>query len=457
MTSWNTYLDENRPQFLEELLDFLRIPSISSLPEHAGEVQQAAKWVSDRMEKAGIEGVRIMPTEGHPVVYGEWLHAEGKPTVMIYGHFDTQPVDPIELWDAPPFEPVVHEERIFARGSSDDKGNMLIPILAFEALLKSDGELPINLKFFFEGQEEIGSPNLPDFVAAHRELFACDFVVSADGSQWSEDQPALSLGFRGLCAIQIDVRGPKRDLHSGMFGGAIHNPIHALTCILDSMRGPDGRILVDGFYDDVRPLSDEDREQLARIPYDEREYKESLGIDEIFGEPGFTTYERSWTRPTLEVNGIWGGFQGDGVKTVLPGEAHAKVTCRLVPDQKPQHIVPLIAKHVEKHTPPGAKVEVVPEISTARPYLIPADHPGNLAASLVHQELYGKEPYQVRSGGSIPVCGLFLETLGVYTVNFSFGLKDEQAHSPNEFFRLSSFDRGQAAYCMLLKRLGDRD
>ncbi|MGB0385215.1 MAG: dipeptidase [Ardenticatenaceae bacterium] len=456
MATWQSYLDENRERYLSELLDFLRIPSISSLPEHAPDVQQAAEWVAARMEGAGIEGVRILPTGGHPVVYGEWLHAPGKPTITIYGHFDTQPVDPLELWTNPPFEPTIRDGRVYARGAADDKGNMLVPILATEALLKSEGGLPLNVKYFFEGQEEIGSPQLSSFIAANQELLACDMMVSSDGGQWGEDQPSLLIGLKGLCALQIDVQGAKGDLHSGMYGGAIQNPIHALARLLHSMRSPEGKILVEGFYDDVRPLSEEDRAQIAEVPHDEAEYKAQLGLEALFGEPGYTTLERAWARPTLEVNGIWGGFQGEGVKTVIASQAHAKITCRLVADQDPHHILQLITDHIERNTPPGVTITVKPYASTARAYLMPADHPGNQAARAVHKELYGKEPYYIRTGGSIPFCSMIQELLGIYTVNFAFGLDDEQVHAPNEFFRLKSFERGQKGYCMLLHQLASQ-
>jgi acetylornithine deacetylase/succinyl-diaminopimelate desuccinylase-like protein len=455
MSTWQTYLDTNQSRYLEELLNFLRIPSISSLPEHGVDVQRAAEWVARRMTVAGIEGVRILPTGGHPVVYGEWLHAPGKPTVMIYGHFDVQPVDPLDLWDSPPFEPVVKEGRVYARGANDDKGNMLLPILAVEALLQSEGQLPVNLKFFFEGQEEIGSPTLPNFIIANKELFGCDMVISSDGGQYSEDQPALLVGLRGLAAVTIDVRGPAYDLHSGMYGGTIQNPIHALVRLIDSLRAPDGTIRVEGFYDRVRPLSAEERTQIAEVPFDEAAYLQQIGVTETFGEPGYTTRERSWARPTLELNGLWGGFQGVGTKTVLPAEAHAKITCRLVADQDPAEIAELLQAHIEQHTPPGVTVTVNREVNGALPYLMPMDHPGNAAARDVLVEIYGKEPFYVRSGGSIPVCTLFLNTLGVYTVNFAFALNDEKQHSPNEFFRLSSFEKGQGAYCKLLHRLGN--
>lgn len=454
--TWETYLGEHQAHHQEELLQFLSIPSISSLPAHAADVRRAAQWVADRLTTAGMEKVQILPTGGHPVVYAEWLHAPGKPTVLIYGHFDTQPVDPLDLWTNPPFDPVVRDDRVYARGASDDKGNMLTPILAVEALLKEEGGLPINVKFFLEGQEEIGSPQLPDFIARQRDLLACDLVLSSDGGQHSEDQPSLMLACKGLAGVQVDVRGAKMDLHSGAYGGAVANPIHALTSILASMRSPEGKILVEGFYDDVLPLSSEDRAAIAAVPFDEVAYKKELGVNALLAEPGYTSAEHLAARPTLEVNGIWGGFQGEGVKTVLPAEAHAKITCRLAANQEPATIVDLLARHVEKHTPPGVQVSVRALPGTARPYLIPADHWGNLAAGAVLTELYGKAPYYRRTGGSIPVCEMFQSSLGAYTVGFAFGLLDEQIHSPNEFFRLSSFRRGPVAYCKILHRLGEQ-
>jgi acetylornithine deacetylase/succinyl-diaminopimelate desuccinylase-like protein len=454
MADWQAYLADNTSRYLDELFDFLRIPSISSLPEHAADVKRAAEWVAERMKAAGLEEVRILSTEGHPVVYGQRLDASDKPTVLIYGHFDTQPVDPLELWTQPPFEPVVRDDRIYARGASDDKGNMLIPILAAEAMLKTAGSLPVNVKFFFEGQEEIGSPQLPDFIAAHKDLLACDMVLSADGGQWEEDQPALNIGRRGLCALQIDLQSAAQDVHSGVYGGTFQNPIHALARLLASMRSPQGGILIEGFYDAVRELTDSERARIADIPYDEAQYMRDLGVTQLFGEPGYSTYERAWVRPTLEVNGIWGGFQGDGIKTVIPAKAHAKITCRLVPDQEPDKIIELIRAHVAKHVPAGTTAAVEKLAGTADPFLISFDHPGNQAARIVLKELYGKEPYIARTGGTIPVSGLFLKSLGAYMVNFAFGLEDENLHAPDEFFRISSFKRGLKAYGMILEELG---
>jgi acetylornithine deacetylase/succinyl-diaminopimelate desuccinylase-like protein len=455
MTAWERYLNEHKDQFIDELLEFLRIPSISSLPAHQSHVQQAAAWVERRLRRAGIESVNILPTGGHPVVYGDWLHAQGKPTILIYGHFDTQPVDPLESWDNPPFEPIIKDGRLYARGATDDKGNMFIPIIVAEAVLKTEGRLPVNLKFLFEGQEEIGSPQLPGFIAANEKRLSCDLVLSADGSQWSEEQPALVLGTRGLAAVFIDVQGPDHDLHSGTYGGTVANPIHALVQILNSMHDQDGRITVDGFYDNVRPLTDEERAQLARVPFAETEYLQRLGATEVFGEPGFTTYERAWARPTLEVNGIYGGFQGEGIKTVLPSTAHAKISCRLVADQDPSNIAELVSAHVNRVTPKGVKVTVTKAESGAIPYLVPSTHRGLRIAASVLKEVYGKEPYQIRTGGTIPANALFLQYLRAYTIVFAFALQDEHQHSPNEFFRLTSYERGQRAYGMLLHRLGE--
>jgi acetylornithine deacetylase/succinyl-diaminopimelate desuccinylase-like protein len=454
MGTWKSYLDSHQPRFLDELLDFLRIPSVSATAAHAGDVKRAAEWVRARVSAAGMEHVQVLPTGGHPVVYADWMHARGKPTVMIYGHFDVQPADPLGLWTKPPFEPEVRDGRVFARGATDDKGNMLVPILAVQAQLQTSGALPVNLKFFFEGQEEIGSPQLDPFVASHKDLLACDVVLSSDGYQWSETEPLILEGLRGGCGIQLDVKGASADLHSGAFGGMVQNPIHAITTIIDSMHDAEGRVRVAGFYDDVRPLSDVARERIARVPYDEAGEIERLGVPGLFGEVGYSARERVWGRPTLEVNGIWGGFQGEGIKTVLPSEAHAKITCRLVADQDPVRIVERLVSHVKSHTPPGVTATATPLGFSAYPYLVPEDEPWTRVVREVLVAMYGREPYYVRSGGSIPVCSMFQRHLGAYTANFAFGMEDELAHSPDEFFRLASFRKGQDAYCTLLERLG---
>jgi acetylornithine deacetylase/succinyl-diaminopimelate desuccinylase-like protein len=454
MASWEEYLVRNKERFLNELMGFLRIPSISALPAHRPDVDRAAAWLEARLKAGGLESVRVMPTGAHPVVYGEWLRAPGKPTLLVYGHFDTQPVDPLDLWEDPPFEPTIKDGRLYARGATDDKGNLFIPVIVAEAMLQTSGKLPVNLKFFFEGQEEIGSPHLADFITQNRELLACDLVLSADGGQWGENQPALVLGTRGLAAVFIEVQGPDHDLHSGTYGGTIANPLHALVRILDSLHDPNGGIAIDGFYDDVRRLSEAERAQMAKVPFAEAEYLVETGSPSIFGEPGFTTHERAWARPTLEINGLYGGFQGEGLKTVLPSRAQAKISCRLVADQDPAKIADLLIQHIRKVAPPTVKVAASKRSSGSLPYLIPPDHPGLAVAGSVLKDLYGKDPYPMRMGGTIPANAMFLQTLKAYTVVFAFGLQDELQHSPNEFFRLSSYERGQKAYGMLWERLG---
>lgn len=453
MTSWKAYLEENQDRYLEELKEFLTIPSISSLPEHRQDVERAARWVANRMDRAGIENIEVLPTDGHPVVYGDWLHAEGKPTILIYGHFDVQPVDPLHLWDSPPFEPVVKDGRIYARGATDDKGNMFLPIIAVEALINSEGTLPVNLKFLFEGQEEIGSPDLPQFMADEAERFACDLVVSSDGGQYSEEIPNLLVGTKGLCALEVHVYGANSDLHSGIYGGTIQNPIHALCNMVAKLRDEDGKILVDGFYDDVRELSAADRELISAVPHDAAAFKKQIGVSDTFGEPGYSTVERQFARPTLELNGIWGGFQGDGTKTVLPAEAHAKITCRLVADQDPAKISRLVADYLQKVAPPGIRVEVEQSQSRANPYLMENDHPANVIGGQVLEKLYGRKPLFVRTGGSVPIYELFETYLNRKCLTFAFGLEDENLHAPNEYFRLSSFEKGKKGYCMLLHAL----
>ncbi len=329
MAEWQTYLQAHEQDDVARLLDLLRIPSISALAEHAGDVRRAASWTAAQLQAAGIEDVQVMETGGHPVVYGAWLHAVGKPTVLIYGHFDVQPVDPLALWTNPPFEPVVAGGRVYARGASDMKGSLVAVIAAVEALLETGSALPVNVKFFFEGQEEIGSPQLPAFVAAHRDLLSCNVVINADGDQWSETQDNLLVGLRGMAGIQIDVHGAITDLHSGVYGGAVPNPLQVLAELLASMHGPAGKVAVEGFYDGVVAPTAEQRARLAALPFSEEQYKARLGLEELPGEGGYTALERTTIRPTLEVNGMWGGFTGEGVKTVVPAKAHAKITCRL--------------------------------------------------------------------------------------------------------------------------------
>lgn len=453
--TWQSYLADHQPRFIQELLDFVRIPSVSASAEYAADVRRAGEWVRDRVTQAGLENAAVMETGGHPVVYADWLHAGAdKPTVLIYGHFDVQPAEPFDLWHSPPFEPEIRDGCVFGRGASDDKGGMLIPILSLEAMLASTGRLPVNVKLLFEGQEEIGSPELPDFVAANRGLLTCDMIFSADGLQWAADDPMLVTGLKGLVGAEITLRGATSDQHSGLHGGGIANPLMSLSQLLASMKSAEGKITVDGFYDDVQDLTDEDRAAIARVPFDEGEYLAETGAPAVYGEPGYSVRERLWARPTLEVNGLWGGYQGLGTKTVLPAEAHAKITCRLVANQDPDRVYDLLRAHVENHCPPGVTAEITRLPGSADPFLMPAGHNASHIAGQVLQEVYGKDPYVTRVGGSIPVMNAFLKELGVHGVMFGFSVGDENLHAPNEFFRLANFERGQRAYCRLLEELG---
>jgi acetylornithine deacetylase/succinyl-diaminopimelate desuccinylase-like protein len=447
-------LRANGPRYVDELLELLRIPSVSAVERHAPDVLRAAEWVAARMKRAGVENIETLPTGAHACVYGDWLHAPGKPTVLIYGHFDVQPADPLELWTSPPFDPVISDGKIYARGATDMKANLLLCLIAVEALLAVDGDLPVNVKFLFEGQEEIGSRDLEPLVIANRERLACDLVLTPDGAQWEQEQPAMWMGTKGLCALQIDVETAALDLHSGMYGGAVPNALHALVALLGTLRDAEGKILVDGFYEQVVPLSPAEREAIRLVPFDEAAYRTPLGIDALVGEPGYTPYERAWARPTLEINGIWGGYQGDGVKTVIPAKAHAKITCRLVADQEPDDILDRIEAHIARHRPTGARIAVQRHAGKARAYRMPTDHPGVQAVAEVLALHYGKQPYYVRAGGTLPIMDMFLRELNAYTVDVGFGLDDERAHSPNEFFRVVNYERGQLVYGLLLERLG---
>ena len=453
--NWTTYLDDHQSRFIQDLADFIAIPSVSAQDEHFDDVVRAGEWVVSRLVKAGITNARMMQTETHPVVYGDWMGAGAdKPTILIYGHFDVQPADPFELWDAPPFEPSIKDGRIYGRGASDDKGNMLAPICALEALFSNSDQLPVNVKLFYEGQEEIGSPTLPPFIRQHADMLQADMVFSSDGGQWGEDQPSLTQGLKGLVGCEITVTGADGDKHSGMHGGGIANPIHALSHIIASMKGLDGKITIDGFYDDVIDLTVEDREAIARVPFDEDGYVRKMGVPQSFGEAGYTVPERLWARPTLELNGVWGGYQGKGTKTVIPSQAHAKITCRLVADQTPENVYELIQAHIDNNTPPGVTVAVERLPASAKPFLVPRGHNSSEIAGKVLEDVYGKKPYNIRVGGSIPVMSMLLDELGVHATMLSFGLDDEQIHAPNEFFRLSSFRRSQETYCRLLEEFG---
>ncbi|MEK5230557.1 dipeptidase [Lysinibacillus sp. FSL K6-0232] len=437
----DAYFAEHREAHLEELKEFLRIPSISSLSEHKEDIQHAAKWLAGAFEKLNLENISIMETEGHPVVYADWLHAEDKPTILFYGHYDVQPVDPLHLWESEPFNPSIRDNKLFARGASDDKGQVFMHLKMIEALFATTGTLPVNVKFIYEGEEEIGSPHLPAFVEQHKEKLAADLILISDTGLYGPGKPAVCYGLRGLTGIQIDIRGAKGDLHSGLYGGGVQNAIHALTEILASFRDEHGTIQVEGFYDKVLPLTEEEREAYRALGFDEEAVKQEVGVQELFGEPGFSYLERTWARPTLEVNGVFGGFSGEGIKTVLPAEAGAKITCRLVPNQEPDEIVTLLKAHVEKHKPAGVEV-TISEFDKGRPFLTPFDHPFIQAAGRSYEKVYNVPTAYTRGGGSIPIVAAFDEILELPVVLMGFGLSSENFHAPNEHFHLENFDKG---------------
>lgn len=448
------HLEGRHARILDELIEFAAIPSISTDPAHAADLHAAAAWVASKLEAAGPFSVRTIPTPGSSVVYGEWLGAPGAPTALIYGHYDVQPADPIDLWTSPPFRPTVRDGRLYARGVSDDKGPMLIPIKVAEAFFAVRQRLPINVKFMIEGEEEVGSRHLGAFVAEHRELLAADMVLSADGAMWRIDEPSLTIGNRGLAGLELTVQGAAKDLHSGRHGGSVVNPLHAMARLIASLHQPDGRVAVDGFYDRVRELGAAERAEIAALPFDEATYLRQVGAAAPFGEPGYTTLERQWTRPTLEVNGMWGGYEGPGEKTVIPSVAHAKLTCRLVPDQDPEEVVARVTRHLQNHLPSGARLTVTPGDHGARPCATDRNNPALRAAAAALEATYGKAPLMVRMGGTLPVAEIFRRELGLDTVYFSFSTGDEDFHAPNEFFRVHRLHEGLAAWTRLWDSLG---
>lgn len=440
------YLAAHHERSLEELVEFARIPSVSTDTRYRAEMARAADWVATHLREAGPLEVRSIQTAGNPVVYGEWLGAPGAPTVLVYGHYDVQPPDPIERWQSDPFQPEVREGRLYGRGVSDNKGPMLIPIKVAQAFFAATGALPLNVKFAFEGEEEIGSRNLEPFLATNKALLRADSVLSADGAMWRSDEPSITVGCRGVVALEFSIKAANRSLHSGRYGGSIANALHAMAELVAGLHAADGRIAIEGFYDDVVPLPQEERRAIADLPFDEKRFLAEVGAPAPFGEPGYSTLERQWTRPTLEVNGMWGGYQGQGSQTATPNEAHAKISCRLVPDQHPDETRSLIVRHLEKHLPRGVTLSVGGERHAAMPYRIPDDHPGLLTAERVLEQVYGKKALRVRMGSTLPVSELFKRLLGIDTVFFSFSTADEDFHSPNEFFRVRRLHEGLEAW-----------
>ncbi len=442
------FIHTNRDRYVRELKDYLAIPSISALPQHRNDVRTCAEWTAAEMTRVGLENVRLVETPGHPVVYGDWLHAEGAPTILFYGHYDVQPVDPLELWESPPFEATVRDGEIYARGSADDKGQVFMHFKAIEAHMKQNGRLPVNLRVIIEGEEEVGSANLDDFIRANKSTLGADVVVISDSAMFDRGIPSICYGLRGLAYFQIDVRGSSSDLHSGIFGGSLANPAMVLAQMLAKMKDNGGRIKIPGFYDDVRDLTEAERAEWKKLPWNDKRYAKELGAPKLFGEKGYTTLEQRWGRPTFEVNGLLSGFTGEGAKTVLPAVAMAKVSMRLVPDQHPDRIAELFEAYVRELAPKTVEVKVT-RMHGGKPWMADFDNVYVRAAGRAIEQGFGKEPVFCREGGSIPVVATFQEELGLPSVLFGVGLPDENAHAPNEKLDLSNFHNGIVSSAIL--------
>lgn len=441
MSTVTDYIDANRETFREELFEFLRIPSISTSSEHKNDIRDAARFLLDKLESLNLDRTELFETDGNPIVYGELTTDPAHPTVLVYGHYDVQPPDPLELWETAPFEPTVRDGNIYARGASDDKGQSFTHVKAVESYLASGEPFPVNIKFIFEGEEEIGSPHLVPFIEAHEELLACDMVLISDTAMFAEDTPSITYGLRGLAYMEVEVEGPNRDLHSGVYGGAVENPANVLAEIIARLKDENGVIRIPGFYDNVKDLTGEEREAYQKLPFDESAYKKTLGVDALHGEKGYSTLERATARPTLDVNGLWSGYQGEGAKTVLPSKAGAKISMRLVPDQDPKKIARLFAKQVESLAPDTVSVTVT-EHHGGQPAITDLSFYGLQAAADAFEEVYGREPFFTREGGSIPIVADFRQLLGAQSILMGFGLNSDAIHSPNEKFALKDFYRG---------------
>lgn len=440
MKAWKEYQEQHQERFLNELLDLLRIPSVSAKSEHKPDMQACAEAVKAKLEEAGADKVTIYPTKGHPIVYGEKISNPDWPTVLVYGHYDVQPAEPLELWKSSPFEPDIREGKIYARGACDDKGQFYMHVKALEIMSKTN-TLATNIKFIIEGEEEVGSPHLADFVKNNHDLLKADVVLISDSSMISLDTPSIDIGVRGISYIEVEVTGPNRDLHSGVYGGAVANPITMLAKMIASLHDENNHITIPGFYDDVLEATEEERKLMALAPFDEEEYKNDLGIKALWGEKGYTTNERTGIRPTLELHGIWGGYTGEGAKTVLPSKAYAKISARLVPNQKSDKITRLLLEHMERIAPEGVTV-VAREHHGGEAYLTPIDSKAYQAAAKAIEATFNKKPIPVRGGGSIPICALFEKELGLKIVFLGFGLDSDNLHSPNEKFDIANFYKG---------------
>ncbi|HRY97500.1 MAG TPA: dipeptidase [Bacteroidales bacterium] len=434
------YIEQHRERFLDELFGLIRIPSISSISDHKPDMLRAAEYWKKSLLEAGCDRAEVIPSQGNPVVFGEKVIDPALPTVLVYGHYDVMPVDPIELWKSPPFEPEVRDGRIYARGADDDKGQAFMHAKAFELMVRTN-TLPTNVKFMIEGEEEVGSPNLPAWLDQHRDMLKADVILVSDTSLLGWDKPSITTGLRGLAYMEVEVTGPNKDLHSGLFGGAVANPANVLAKLIATLKDENERVTIPGFYDDVLELSAEERAEMAKAPFDVEAYKRSLEIGEISGETGYSTLERTGIRPSLDVNGIWGGYTGEGAKTVLPSKASAKISMRLVPNQDHHKIARLFEEHFLRIAPPTVKVKVT-ALHGGQGYVSPIDIPAYRAAARAVETTFGKRPIPVRSGGSIPIISTFEEKLGLKSILMGFGLESDAIHSPNENFPLDNFYRG---------------
>ncbi len=448
------YVQEHRGRFLDELNEFLRIPSISTLPEHQPDIERGAAFVAGSLRAAGLENIEVIPTARHPLVYADWMHAPGKPTVLCYGHYDVQPPDPLEEWMSPPFEPTLRDGNLYARGSADDKGQMYMHVKAVEALRAVHGSLPVNLKFLVEGEEEVGGASISKFVAENPEKLKADVALVSDTAMYADGMPTLCIGLRGLVYLEVEANGPARDLHSGLYGGAAPNAVFGLIELLAKAKNRRGAIQVPGIYDDVEPPTAEERESWASLPFNEKEFlKKEVGAKKLTGEPGYSVFEQIWARPTLEVHGIGGGFTGAGAKTVIPAKATAKVSLRLVPKQDPQKVIASFREFVRKKTPKGIRSDVR-VLSSSPAVMVNPGHPAIQVAARAFSEVLGRPTVFIRSGGSIPIVGDFARHLGIPTVLMGFGLPDDGLHSPNEKFRLENFYQGIRTVALFLERYG---
>lgn len=454
MQDLKSYIEKNKERFLSELFELIRIPSISSQSEHKADMQRAAEQWKKILLQAGADKAEIMETKGHPVVVGEKMVSEKAPTVLVYGHMDVMPVDPLELWHTKPFEPVIREGKIWARGADDDKGQSFMHAKAFEYLVKT-GKLNCNVKFLIEGEEEVGSPSLPAFCEANKELLRANVILVSDTSMIAPGEPSITTGLRGLAYWQVDVTGPNRDLHSGIYGGAVANPINVLSKMIGEMINDKGQITIPGFYDDVLEVSREERELMALAPFNKETYKQAIGVDQLAGEQGFSTSERTGIRPSFDVCGIWGGYTGEGAKTVLPAMAHAKISTRLVPNQDHEKIALQFKTFFESLAPASVKVKVTP-LHGGQPYVCPIDIPAYRAAEKAYEQTFGKKPVPVRSGGSIPIISTFEQILGIKSILMGFGLESDAIHSPNENFPLEQFFKGIETIPWFYKFFGEQ-